>query len=67
MSENRDDRSTGRRSADERAADTEHLDDVPDGSGCAEIWEHLSEDRDEGGDGEGDADGTAKYSEDEHR
>ena len=23
-----------------------HLDDVPDGSGCTEIWEHLSENRD---------------------
>lgn len=23
----------------------DHLSDVPDGSGCAEIWEHLSEER----------------------
>lgn len=22
----------------------DHLADLPDGSGCAEIWEHLSED-----------------------
>lgn len=22
-----------------------HLDDLPDGSGCAEIWDHLSEHR----------------------
>jgi hypothetical protein len=25
----------------------EHLKDVDDGCGCAEIWEHLSENRDE--------------------
>jgi len=25
-----------------------HLDDVADGCGCTEIWEHLSEERDEG-------------------
>ncbi|WP_162833870.1 hypothetical protein [Haladaptatus cibarius] len=24
----------------------DHLEDVPDGSGCTEIWEHLSERRD---------------------
>ena len=24
-----------------------HLDDVADGSGCTEIWEHLSEQRDQ--------------------
>jgi len=24
-----------------------HLTDVPDGAGCTEIWEHLSDDRDE--------------------
>jgi hypothetical protein len=22
--------------------DADHLEDVPDGAGCAEIWEHLS-------------------------
>ncbi|WP_254832261.1 hypothetical protein [Haloglomus salinum] len=26
--------------------DTSHLDDVEDGCGCAEVWEHLSEGRD---------------------
>lgn len=26
------------------AADT-HLSEVPDGAGCTEIWEHLSEER----------------------
>ncbi|GAA0201965.1 hypothetical protein ACFFQF_02150 [Haladaptatus pallidirubidus] len=26
--------------------ETDHLEDVPDGSGCTEIWEHLSERRD---------------------
>ena len=24
--------------------DTSHLDDLEDGCGCAEVWEHLSED-----------------------
>jgi hypothetical protein len=24
-----------------------HLDDVDDGCGCAEVWEHLSENRDD--------------------
>ena len=32
--------------ADEEPA-TDHLDDVEDGCGCTEIWEHLSENRDE--------------------
>jgi hypothetical protein len=27
--------------------DMEHLDDLPDGAGCTEIWEHISENRDE--------------------
>jgi hypothetical protein len=27
-------------------ATTDHLDDVEDGCGCAEVWEHLSEQRD---------------------
>jgi hypothetical protein len=31
-------------SRDEESA-TEHLDDVDDGCGCAEVWEHLSERR----------------------
>ena len=26
---------------------TDHLDDVEDGCGCAEVWEHLSEQRDD--------------------
>jgi hypothetical protein len=30
--------------ADEDPA-TDHLDDIEDGSGCTEIWEHLSEQR----------------------
>lgn len=30
-----------------RATD-EHLQDVPDGAGCTEIWEHLSQERDGG-------------------
>lgn len=28
-------------------ADDEHLQGVPDGAGCTEIWEHLSKNRDE--------------------
>ena len=26
---------------------TDHLDDIEDGCGCTEIWEHLSENREE--------------------
>jgi hypothetical protein len=29
------------------ADDTEHLADVPDGAGCTEIWDRLSEKRNE--------------------
>ncbi len=25
--------------------ETDHLDNVEDGCGCAEVWEHLSEER----------------------
>ena len=32
---------------EDEAVDTSHLDDVEDGCGCTEIWEHLSESRDE--------------------
>ncbi|WP_254823844.1 hypothetical protein [Haloglomus halophilum] len=31
---------------EEEEVDTSHLDDVEDGCGCAEVWEHLSESRD---------------------
>jgi len=31
---------------DEADDDTSHLDELPDGAGCAEVWEHLSEGRD---------------------
>jgi hypothetical protein len=31
---------------EEEEVDTSHLDDVDDGCGCAEVWEHLSESRD---------------------
>jgi len=27
--------------------DTDHLEDVPDGCGCAEVWEHTSEARED--------------------
>jgi hypothetical protein len=30
---------------DDGESDAEHLEDVPDGCGCAEVWEHLSERR----------------------
>ncbi len=32
---------------DDTDDDTSHLDDLPDGAGCAEVWEHLSEGRDD--------------------
>lgn len=31
----------------EQEVNTDHLDDVEDGCGCAEVWEHLSEQREE--------------------
>lgn len=31
---------------DAAAEDDDHLTDVPDGAGCTEIWEHISERRD---------------------
>ncbi|MFC7156064.1 hypothetical protein ACFQPA_11415 [Halomarina halobia] len=34
-------------SKDEEAVDTRHLDELEDGCGCAEVWEHLSEQRGE--------------------
>lgn len=27
--------------------ETDHLDDLADGAGCTEIWEHLSEERED--------------------
>jgi len=39
-------RSSGEES-DNEAVDTSHLDDVEDGCGCTEIWEHMSDERDE--------------------
>lgn len=33
--------------ADNPKRPTEHVDDVDDGCGCAEVWEHLSEHRDD--------------------
>ncbi|SFS12768.1 hypothetical protein SAMN05216559_4123 [Halomicrobium zhouii] len=38
--------------ADEQdsSVDRGHLDDVEDGCGCTEIWEHLSENREEAAD-----------------
>ncbi|MFC7096701.1 hypothetical protein [Halobaculum marinum] len=34
--------STDERYGDDEV-DTSHLDDLEDGCGCAEVWEHLSE------------------------
>jgi len=34
---------------DPDAVDDDHLEELPDGSGCVEVWEHLAERR---GDGE---------------
>jgi len=34
----------GETAAEER--DDAHLDDIEDGCGCAEVWEHMSEQRD---------------------
>lgn len=31
--------------SDREATDSEHIDEVPDGCGCTEIWEHLSGER----------------------
>lgn len=33
---------------DDEEIDTSHLDDVEDGCGCTEIWEHMSDERDGG-------------------
>jgi hypothetical protein len=41
--------------ADE-AEDTDHLDDIDDGCGCAEVWEHLSERREAEADADADGD-----------
>jgi hypothetical protein len=30
---------------EDEARDDDHLDDIDDGCGCAEVWEHLSERR----------------------
>jgi len=36
----------GRREYDEQAhRDADHLEELADGCGCAEVWEHLSEQR----------------------
>lgn len=39
---------TGRlEETDEEPIETGHLEDVEDGCGCTEIWEHLSDEREE--------------------
>ncbi len=32
---------------EEESVDTSHLENVEDGCGCTEIWEHLSDEREE--------------------
>lgn len=32
---------------DREPVDTSHLDNVEDGCGCTEIWEHMSDERDD--------------------
>jgi len=34
-------------SGDDESDDSAHLGSLPDGAGCAEVWEHLSENRDD--------------------
>ncbi|MFQ3319309.1 MAG: hypothetical protein ACI8UR_000957 [Natronomonas sp.] len=34
----------------EEDIDTSHLDNVDDGCGCTEIWEHMSDERDQSAD-----------------
>lgn len=46
MSANREETEGTDESVPEADAD-DHLTDVPPGTGCTEIWERLSEDRDE--------------------
>ena len=45
-------RSRSRATHEDAEDDTAHLDELPDGSGCTEIWEHLSERRSEARDPE---------------
>lgn len=37
-------------SDDGHAAERSHLEDMEDGCGCTEVWEHLSEQREAGAD-----------------
>jgi len=45
-----DNRQQTSESGDEYDVDTSHLDGVEDGCGCAEVWEHLSDQREAGAD-----------------
>lgn len=35
------------RGSEDAGRDDAHLEDVPDGCGCTEIWDHLSEHRED--------------------
>ena len=37
----------GEKQDEEAATDADHLEDVPDGAGCVEIWEKISDARDD--------------------
>jgi hypothetical protein len=41
---------TGTQTCDDTDETADHLADVEDGCGCAEVWEHLSEQREEAAD-----------------
>ncbi|MEZ3164428.1 hypothetical protein ABNG03_13625 [Halorubrum sp. RMP-47] len=47
VSEEREADSEAEAAEDEADGDADHLDDVEDGVGCTEIWERLSERREE--------------------
>ena len=38
---------TATHEADEEEPADDHLEDIEEGAGCTEIWEHLSEQRDD--------------------
>jgi len=46
-SEDAEDPQTDEFEAEQPPPDTAHLDDVEDGCGCTEVWEHLSEERED--------------------
>jgi hypothetical protein len=45
MTEQQHKQETDTQRDDEQDVSTDHLDDMEDGCGCAEVWEHMSERR----------------------